>query len=174
MAASPEQKKNYTTVKTFRGLNTKANRTAISEDEFSWIENLQPIGYGNIKVVKQYTTVMTGNANVTFANTVTGFTTVNLNNNDYILGFEQNGQGQYYDIDTGAFGNVSTTGKFSSTGVRAKQWKNDRTMILDPNNGLYSWDGANLVTIGSVGVIGITNTGTGYTSIPRIRLDCMS
>lgn len=170
MAASPEQKKSYTTVKTFRGLNTKANRTAIGEDEFAWIENLQPIGYGNIKVVGTFSNVtISGNA-VTFSNNVNAFTTINLNNDDYILGFEDNGQGQYYNIDAGTFGNVSTVGKFSAAGVRAKQWKNDRTVILDPNDGLYSWDGANLVSIGSVGTIGITNGGTGYTSVPQVTI----
>jgi len=170
MAASPEQKKQYTVVKTFKGLNTKANRTAIAEDEFSWIENLQPIGFGNIKVVPNYVTVTTGGSNVTFSNNVNSFTSVNLNNDDNILGFEDNGQAQYYNIDTNTFGNVSVVGKFSSSGVRAKQWKNDRTMILDPNNGLYSWDGANVVTIGSVGTIGITNAGSGYTSVPQVTI----
>ena len=47
--AAAEQKKSYQVIKQFKGLNTKANRTAIEEDEFSWIENAQPIGYANIK-----------------------------------------------------------------------------------------------------------------------------
>ena len=42
--ASAEQKKSYQVIKQFKGLDTKANRTALSEDEFSWIENVQPIG----------------------------------------------------------------------------------------------------------------------------------
>lgn len=170
MAASPEQKKSYTTVKTFKGLNTKANRTAIGEDEFSWIENLQPIGFGNIKVVGNYSNVTIGGNAVTFSNNVNSFTSINLNNDDYIVAFEDNGQAQYYNIDAGTFGNVSTVGKFSAAGVRAKQWKNDRTMILDPNDGLYSWDGANLISVGSVGTIGITNGGTGYTSVPQVTI----
>jgi hypothetical protein len=40
--AAAEQKKSYQVVKQFKGLNTKANRTAIDETEFSWIENAQP------------------------------------------------------------------------------------------------------------------------------------
>ena len=170
MAASPEQKKNYTVVKTFRGINTRANRTAINEDEFAWLENLQPIGGGNIKVIPNFSNVtISGNA-VTFANNVNQFTSVNLNNQDYILGFQDNGQCQFYNIDAGTFGNVSATGKFSASGVRAKQWKNDRTMILDPNNGLYTWDGTNLLSIGSVGVLGITSGGSGYTSVPQVTI----
>ena len=49
--ANAEQKKSYQVVKQFKGLNTKANRTAITEDEFSWLENAMPIGYANLKVV---------------------------------------------------------------------------------------------------------------------------
>ena len=50
-AASPEQKKSYQVIKNFKGLDTKADRTAIDETEFSWIENAQPVGFANIKIV---------------------------------------------------------------------------------------------------------------------------
>ena len=33
----------------FGGLNTKANRPAIGDQEFSWLENLMPIGDGNLR-----------------------------------------------------------------------------------------------------------------------------
>ena len=45
--AAVEQKKSYHVTKDFKGLNTKANRTAIQENEFAWIENVMPIGYSN-------------------------------------------------------------------------------------------------------------------------------
>ena len=35
--AAAEQKKSYKVVKEFKGVNTKANRTAIDENEFSWL-----------------------------------------------------------------------------------------------------------------------------------------
>ena len=34
----------------------------------------------------------------------------------------------------------------------------------------FSWDGANLVSIGSVGVIGITNPGAGYITAPTVTI----
>ena len=40
--------------------------------------------------------------------------------------------------------------------------------IGDPVNGLYEWDGGNLVAIGSIGVIGIINPGSGYTAAPDV------
>ena len=76
--AAAEQKKSYQVVKQFKGLNTKANRTAIDETEFSWIENIQPIGYANAKIVSNSNPVQIANATVTFSNTVTYLTSMNI------------------------------------------------------------------------------------------------
>jgi len=169
--AAAEQKKSYAVVKNFAGLNTKANRTAIKEDEFSWIENAMPIGYGNIKIVPAQTAVLdSGNSAVSFANTTTYLTSANLNTSDYIISFEADGRAEYFKLDSLTKGNVATSGTFSSTGVSATQYKNERIIIGDPSKGLSSWDGANLVSIGGVGTIGITNPGAGYTSAPNVQI----
>jgi hypothetical protein len=157
MAASPEQKKQYHVTKSFKGLNTKANRTAIGEDEFSWIENVQPIGFGNLKVVPNYSNVA-----ATWSNTVTQFCSVNINNADYILAFQADGRAEYYNIATSTKGNVAPAGTFTGTGVRAKQWKNERSIIIDPVKGYYTWDAIDLITVGSLGAIGITFPGSHY------------
>ena len=49
--ASPEQKKSYSVSKNFKGVNTRANRSAIGEDEFSWLENAMPIGHSNLRTI---------------------------------------------------------------------------------------------------------------------------
>lgn len=165
MAASPEQKKQYHVSKSFKGLNTKANRTAIGEDEFSWIENVQPVGFGNLKVVPNYSNVA-----ATWSNTVTQFCSVNINNYDYILAFQANGAAQYYNIDTNVQGNLAVSGTFTSTGVRAKQWKDERAIIIDPVKGYYTWDAIDLIPVGSVGAIGITNPGAGYIEAPTVTI----
>ena len=167
--AAAEQKKSYAVIKNFKGLNTKANRTAIDEDEFSWIENAMPIGLGNIKIVSAPSTVKTsGNTAVAWANTVTFLTSANINTSDYVLAFESNGAAESFNLTTSTLGNVATAGTFSSSGVSVAQYKNQRVMIGDPAKGLFTWDGANLISIGGVGVIGITNAGTGYTSTPAV------
>lgn len=170
MAASPEQKKQYSVIKTFKGLNTKANRTAIDESEFAWIENIQPIGNGNLSVVPTFSYPQASGANVTFANTVTSFTSFNVNNIDYITAFESDGRAEYYNLNSSSKANLAVSGTFSGTGVRAKQWKNERALILDPSKGFYTWNGTNLISVGSVSQIGITNGGTGYTSIPNVTI----
>ena len=169
--AAAEQKKSYQVIKQFKGLNTKANRTSIGEDEFSWIENVMPIGYANLKVVNNRSTVYTsGNVAVTFSNNVVHTSTVNVNNKDYILAFEQDGRAEYFNITDATKGNVAVAGTFSSSGVQSTQWKIDRALIIDPDKGYFTWDGNNTVAVGSVGVIGITNAGTGYTSAPAVTI----
>jgi len=156
--AAVEQKKNYAVVKDFKGVNTKNNRTVIDNGEFSWMENAMPIGYGNIKILNASSQL----ANVAFANTVTYMTSVNINNTEYVLAFQNNGRAQYVNINTGTVGNIANAGTFSNTGVMATQWKNERALIIDPNNGYKTWDGTNLHDIGSVNSITINNGGSGY------------
>jgi len=172
--AAAEQKKSYAVVKNFTSLNTKANRTAIKEDEFAWIENAMPIGHANIKIVPAQSAVKdsTGNA-ITFSNTVSYLTSANIDVNDYVVGFETNGAAQYVKLDssgTANRGNITSAGTFSASGVSAAQYKNQRVIIGDPSQGLFTWDGANLSSIGSVGLIGIRNAGNGYVTTPSITL----
>jgi hypothetical protein len=169
--AAAEQKKSYAVVKNFTSLNTKANRTAIKEDEFAWIENAMPIGFGNIKIVPAQSTVRdSGNAAVAFGNTVTTLNSANINVSDYVVAFESNGAAQYFNVTTATTGNIAAAGTFSSSGVTTAQYKNQRVIIGDPDKGLFSWDGGNLSSIGSVGAIGITRAGAGFTSTPSITI----
>ena len=115
MAQSPEQQKQYHVTKSFKALNTKANRTAIDESEFSWIENVQPIGFGNLKVIPQ-----SSNVGITWSNTVTELTSVNITNTDYILAFQANGGAEAYNLTSNSIVTIAAagtfTGSFSTTG----------------------------------------------------------
>ena len=172
--AAAEQKKSYAVVKNFTSLNTKANRTAIKEDEFAWIENAMPIGHGNIKITPVQSSIkdISNNA-IAFANNVSYLTSANININDFVLAFESNGSAQYVKLDTsgtGNIGNVATAGTFSASGISVAQYKNQRVIIGDTDKGLFTWDGANLSSIGSVGLIGIRNAGNGYVTTPSVTL----
>jgi hypothetical protein len=169
--AAAEQKKSYQVIKNFKGLDTKANRTAIDEQEFSWIENAQPIGFGNIKITPAQSRVYdSGNTAVTLANPANYVNSVFLNQSDYILFFETDGSAQYYNLSTSTKGALAAAGTFSTSGVTVTQWKNERALILDPDKGLFSWDETNLIFIGSIGVIGLTNKGSGYTVAPLVTI----
>lgn len=166
--AAAEQKKSYAVVKQFKGLNTKANRTSIDETEFSWIENAMPVGYANVRITPTYSNV----GNVVFANVVTNFFSVNVGLNDYIMAFQADGSLQAVNLETQSLINVASSGTFTGDGKsNVSQWQNTNALIGDSQKGLFSWDGTNLVNIGSVGTIGITNAGSGYTTAPSVIID---
>lgn len=169
--AAAEQKKSYQVIKEFKGVNTKANRTAIDQTEFSWIENAQPIGFANIKVINNRSTVYdSGNTAVTFANTVSGLFSCSISNKDYVLAFQADGSCQYFNISDAVKGTVAAAGTFSASGVEVGQWKDERALIVDPSNGYYTWDGTNLVAVGSIGSIAVTAGGSSYTSVPTVTI----
>ena len=163
--AAVEQKKSYLVTKQFKGINTKNNRTAIDDAEFSWLENLMPLGYGTLRALPG-----PDNQGVTFADDVSQLFTVNINNKDYALAFQDDGRCEYVDLSNNTKGNVAVTGTFSNSGMRVSQWKDERALILDPSKGYYTWNGTNLVSVGSVGFIGLVSGGAGYTEAPAVTL----
>jgi hypothetical protein len=166
--AAAEQKKSYQVVKQFKGLNTKANRTSIDETELYWLENIQPIGYGNLKIVPTYSQVYDGsNVAVTFSSTVYLYS-INLGITDFIVSFNANGSAQYFNVITNIKGTIASANTFSSSGVQVSQWNNEFMMIIDPSKGLFSWDGTNLVEIGSIGVVAISKGGSAYNIAPSV------
>jgi hypothetical protein len=162
--AAAEQKKSYEVVKNFRGVNTKANRTAIGDDEFYWLENAMPVGYANLKITPTYDAV----GSVTFSHTVVNFFSANIGLDDYLIAFEDDGSCEYVNLTTNVKGTLASAGTFSTSGMNISQWKNDRILISDPSKGYFTWDGTNLISVGSVGSIGIVSKGSGYTSAPSV------
>lgn len=161
--AAVEQKKSYLVVKEFRGINTKNNRTALTQNEFAWLENVMPLGYGNLKAVYKEQAEA-----ITFSDVSNQVFSVNIKNKDYILSFEEDGRCEYVDLDTDTKGNVAITGTFSNSGMRVSQWKNERALIVDPEKGYWTWDGTSLVSVGSVGFIGLVSGGSGFTQAPTV------
>ena len=171
MAQSAEQQKRYHVSKDFKGVNTKANRTAIGADEFSWIDNAMPIGFGNLKIVNAKESV----ANVTFASDVVSLHSVSINlsnvNSDLVVAMLDNGAAQYVNLTAGnTLGNIANASTFSNSGVQVTQWKNERVLFIDPVKGYKTWDGANLTSVGSVLSVTITNGGTGYNTAPNVAI----
>jgi hypothetical protein len=159
--AALEQKKSYYVSKDFKGINVTNNRTAIGEGEFAWLENAQPIGFGNVKIVNAPDT----QAGVTFANTVSYMAAANINNTEFQFAFQEDGSAQYVNIENNTLGNLAAANTFSNSNVQIVQWKNERILIIDPNNGYKTWDGTNLVDIGSVGTVTINDGGSNYTNV---------
>jgi hypothetical protein len=158
--AAVEQKKSYFVSKDFKGVNVKNNRTAIGEGEFAWLENTQPIGYGNIKIVNAPNTL----ANIAFANTVSYMASANIDNTEYMFAFQEDGRAQYVNVETNTLANLAPANTFSNANMQIVQWKNDRILIIDPAKGYKTWDGTNLVSIGSIGTVTVNNGGSNYSA----------
>jgi hypothetical protein len=159
--ATLEQRKSYFVSKDFKGVNVTNNRTAIGEGEFAWLENTQPIGFGNIRIINAPSNV----AGITFANTVSYMASANIQNTEFLFAFQEDGSAQYVNIETDTLGNLAPSSTFSNSNVQIVQWKNERILIIDPNNGYKTWDGTNLVDIGSIGEVQINDGGTNYTNV---------
>ena len=41
----------FFSINDFMGINTQAQREAIKDQQFSWLENLQPVGNGNLRAL---------------------------------------------------------------------------------------------------------------------------
>jgi hypothetical protein len=162
--AAVEQKKQYAVVKDFKGVNTKNNRTVIENGEFGWLENAIPIGFGNLRIIEGNEVVEA----TAFTANVTYMGSVNIQNNEYVLGFQDDGSAQYVNLTAGTKGNIAAAGTFSNADVMITQWKNERALIIDPNNGYKTWDGTDLHDIGSVNNVTITAGGSGYTGANNV------
>jgi hypothetical protein len=163
--ATQEQKKDYKVVKDFVGINTKANRTAIKEEEFAWLENAMPIGSANVRVVPAPSTV----AGVTFAANVVYATYGNLGVTNYYIAFLSNGSAVQVKVSDGTTTTIGAASTFSTSGVQASQWNNTLIIIIDPSNGYFQWNGTNLVKVGSLS-FALSGTGTGYTSATSVTV----
>jgi hypothetical protein len=164
--AATEQKKSYQVVKDFKGINTKANRTSIQETEFAWLENVMPIGFGNLKVVGKQTDV----GSITWGGTVYYMGQGNIGGSEYLFAFFTNGGAEYVNLSTNVKSTLAASSTFSGSTTQITQWKNERILIIDSTYGYATFDGTNLVRIGSVATITITAAGTGYATPPSVLI----
>lgn len=125
----------------FGGINTQAKRQAIGPNEFSWLENVMPIGHGNGVVLPRR-----GDAFASVANGVCYYMKdYNIDGVNYM--FMATDTGHAYQVMLGAphtVTEITNTGspELSADGLKIAQWKNERILIADPITGLWDWDGA--------------------------------
>jgi hypothetical protein len=151
MAGQSINKKHEYSTSDFDGVNTQALRQAIKPGQQAWLENIQPIGPANAKVVPSISiqlAQLTGGVTPYYAQ---GFNiTIGGTATDII--FVASIDGNIWSINLNTYVVTAITlatvnaGKF--TKCSAAQWKNERLMIIDDVTGLWDWNGAALNNAG--------------------------
>ena len=128
-------------------MNQTDARTALEDQEFSWLENAIPIGQGNIKLVpKQGANVatLTSGLGTMFGHTLKlGGAEIPV-----LICFALDGAAFQVRLDTFVVTTVGGVGTFSSNATaRTASWQDTPILIVDPTKGYFSWDGTTLTTI---------------------------
>lgn len=138
----------------FEGMNTQASRTAIEATQFSILENVMPIGKGNLKAIPQIASalaVLTGEV----AYYEQEF---NISNTAYMFFAVVSGAAYQVKLSDGTVTKIANAGTFSGANVQIAQWKNERILIIDTTGGYRDWDGTTLTN--NSGVSGSPSSGT--------------
>lgn len=155
----------------YGGLNTKAKRTAIADNEFSWLENVYPIGDGNLRTIYDkgatlYTT--------TGGRTILHYVPFNIGSSSYIAVFLDNGTAVQVNVDTAATTTITAVANtfYNASSIpAAAQWKSELLVIVGDAaaNGYWLWNGSKLFGAGGLSPdIVIANSGRNYSSAPTV------
>jgi len=138
-------KKNHSFVD-FGGLNTQASRREIQDNEFSWLENVMPIGHGNmVSIPSPSASLATMGSGTCYQ-----LATANISNVDYEFMFGNDGSCWQINLTNGSYTRtqVCAAGVLSGTSSALAQWQNTVVLIIDPN-GYWSWNGSTLTNLNS-------------------------
>lgn len=149
----------------FKGVNTQADRRAIGDDEFAWLENVMPIGRGNARTVPGPSAAL---ATLGGALSCYYMAEGNISNVSYMFMFCIDGSAYQVNLTTYAITTVGAAGTFAGSGTKIAQWKNERILIIDPTYGYFSWcptDTPPLTTYkGALESVTVNFGGTGFTN----------
>lgn len=171
----PTEEPSFFEFSKFDGLNTKAKRPGIDDQQSPWMENWFPIGAYNLRT-------MYGKGSNLFS--ATGGKTIvylypyNIGTTPFIFICYNNGAGSQINVNTGVETVISATvGLFySGTNLpQGAQWGSQYLQIVSStaSNGYFIWDGTILYSPGSIGPFAtpdIIQGGTGYTVAPSIAI----
>ena len=146
----------FFTLQQFATLNTKAGRPSIGDQEFSWIENMMPIGDGNLRTLySNGQTIFTATAGLQ----IIYYYYYNINATTYVAVFLSDGTA--IQVNTNTFGQTvisSSPGQFfpgssilGNPAPACAQFGQSGIIIVTTaaTNGYYAWDGTTLYAPGS-------------------------
>lgn len=173
---TPESSSQRFVLEKFGTLNTKAKRTSIDDNEFAWLENMIPIGDGNLRALYDNgASIYTPGG----GRTIVSAFAFNLAAVSYWAVFLDNGTAVQVRQSDGATTTItSTASTFACSGTftpGCAQWGSKYLLIVVDNstlgstNGYFIWDGTSLFGAGTLQPqVTITAAGSGYTSAPTV------
>ena len=121
----------------WKGVNTRANRTTIPHDTFYNLENLQPIGSANAHSVPNILVMPNGN----YGSDIIYYSRyANVGGVDYIFNFSTSGKVFAYNLISQTSVRINPANTFSGSNSAMDQWNNTTVLFVD-STGYYSWDG---------------------------------
>lgn len=159
-------------VRDFDGVNLRAVRESIGDNEFAWLENAQPIGPGNLRVTPN----MSANLKTIAGQTVVAAWAIEISGTPYT--FLKMSSGHLYRVLMGnpytATQITATSGPIFTGTTAMASWKDSGVLIVDSNAGYYDYNvfSPNTLTAISNTLVSITVTdpGSGYTSSPTVNI----
>jgi hypothetical protein len=131
--------------KQWAGCYTKGARTAMPQDRWYQLINLQPVGPANVITVPNIGAL----AHDFAADIIYWADYANILGNDYIYAFSTNGKIFQYNIATKVTSQINGGNLLSGANSRMDQWENLAVLFIDAN-GYYSWDGTTFTKITNI------------------------
>lgn len=142
----------------FMGMNVQSPRQSIQDNQFAWLENVQPIAFGNLPTVAAPSAAL---ATLT-GELVTGAFSANVSGSDFEYAFCSSGAAyQVLAVSPFTKTQIAPAATFSSTGVAIAQWENAGIVIIDPVTGYWDW---NITAPATLTLIDINTTGSSIAS----------
>lgn len=132
--------------KDFKGCYTKSDRSAVPDGYFAFLENMQPIGPGNLHSVPGPSASLhnfSGDS-VYFAQFA------QIGAVPFLFIFTTNGKVFTWNFNTSTAVQINSGHLFSGAGSRMAQWQTKYILFVD-STGYYSWDGTTFTVLTALG-----------------------
>jgi hypothetical protein len=125
------------TMRQFKGVNTKAQRSAIPPDTFYDLQNVMPIGDANAHSVPGLSAALYAFG---ATNTIWGAQFASVNSIPYLFCYSTQGNILAYNLNSNTVAQINGANVLSANGVRMAPFYNIYVLFID-STGYYSWDG---------------------------------
>jgi len=148
-------------LKEWGSLDTSANRQAIKETDFAWLENWIQVGNANLRSIDGPSSIL---GTTSGGDTIYAMFDANIGGNDTIICLCFNGNGYTFATATNTLTQFATS-KFDHSNGAVAQWQNTTALIIGPTGGYWSWNGTTLVDLNTAFTITGTTTLTNLLTV---------